>query len=277
MKKILLILLTLLPLNLFGQAKDSVWKHSVVAGLNLTQVGYTDWAQGGENALAWTLGLDGRSTIDWTTWNFDNSYKFAFGQTRLGSQGLRKTDDKIDLASILTYKMGTYINPYIGATFKSQFATGYIYDNLGKDSAVSKFFDPGYFTESFGAGYQPVPEVKTRLGLALREIFTNTYTQYTDDPATPEIEKTKIDGGIEFVTDVNWQVMENLLFTSKFEMFAPMKQLDVVVVRGDNTLNAKVNKYVIVSFNVQLINEKAITPRTQLKEALSMGLTYSIY
>ena len=277
MKSLLLLLFVVASVNLFGQTQDSVWKHSVVAGLNLTQVGFTDWAQGGENALAWTLGLDGRSSIDATLWNWDNAYKFAFGQTRLSSQGLRKTDDKNDLSSVLTYKMGTYINPYASATFKSQFATGFKYDDLGNAAALSKFFDPGYFTQSAGFGYQPVPEAKVRLGVALREIFTSTYTQYTDDPSTKDIETRKTDGGLEFVTDVNWPLMENILFTSKIEMFDPFKTLDVIVVRGDNTIAARVNKYVVVSFNVQFINEKEITPRTQLKEALSMGLTYSLF
>jgi hypothetical protein len=273
----MLSVLLLLSANLYGQTQDSVWKHSMVAGLNLTQVGFTDWAQGGENALAWTVGLEGRSTMDETKWNLDNNYKLAFGQARLSSQGLRKTDDKIDLSSVYTYKLGTYINPYAGASFKSQFAIGNMYDALGNETPVSKFFDPAYFMESFGVGYQPITEVKTRLGLALREIITSTYTQYTDDPATPEIEKTKTEGGFEFVTDVKWDMMENILFTSKFEMFAPMKQLDVIVVRGDNTLAAKVNKYIVVSFNLQLINERAITPKTQIKESIAMGLTYSIF
>jgi hypothetical protein len=51
-KKIFLFVLILLSANLYGQTQDSVWKHSMVAGLNLSQVGFTDWAQGGENALA---------------------------------------------------------------------------------------------------------------------------------------------------------------------------------------------------------------------------------
>ncbi len=66
------------------------------------------------------------------SWN--NTYKFAFGQTRLGDQGVRKTDDKIDLETVLTYKLGTMINPYFGATFKSQFASGYPYG--GFEAAV---------------------------------------------------------------------------------------------------------------------------------------------
>ncbi len=44
------------------------WKHSVVSGLNLTQVSVKDWAQGGEDALAWTVRLYGLSKLEDTSY-----------------------------------------------------------------------------------------------------------------------------------------------------------------------------------------------------------------
>ena len=258
------------------KAPDYGWKHTLVSGLNLTQVAFTDWAQGGENALAWALTLEGKSVNDLERSNWSNSYKFAFGQARLGGLGLRKTDDKIDLETIFTYKLGTYINPYAAATLKSQFAQGYKYDAAGNKTPVSKFFDPGYLTQSVGAVYQPMPEIKTRFGAALREIFTSEFTGYADDPTTSTIEKTRVDGGLESVTGVEWKMDGNILFTSKLELFAPFKTIDEIVVRNDNTIAASVNKYITVNLNVQLINEKQISPRTQIKETLAIGLTYRL-
>jgi hypothetical protein len=253
------------------------WKHSMVAGLTLTQVAFTDWAQGGENALSYTLSSDGKSIDDESTSNWTNTYKFAFGQTRLGDQGLRKTDDFIDLSTVFTYKLGSFINPYAAATMKTQFAKGYIYNAAGNDSAISKFFDPAFLTQSVGAGYQPIKEVKTRLGLGLREVITNTFNTYTNDPTTPETEKTTVDGGIESVTNIEWQWEENILFTFQIELFAPLKTLNEVVVRNSNNITAKVNKYVTAILSVQLINEKRITPRTQVKETIALGLSYTIF
>src|SRR5690349_6276412 len=93
------------------------WKHTLVSGLTLTQIAYTDWAQGGDNALAYAMGIEGKSADDELNTNWTTSYKLGFGQARLGGKGLRKTEDKIDLETILTYKLGTYINPYTAATF----------------------------------------------------------------------------------------------------------------------------------------------------------------
>jgi hypothetical protein len=253
------------------------WKHTVVAGLTMTQVSYTDWTQGGENALAYTITIDGKSEQDLVKTNWSNSYKLAYGQARLGSKGLRKTDDKIDLESVLTYKIATYVNPYISATFKSQFDDGFKYDDVANSKVqTSSSLDPIYMTQAAGFGYEPITQVKTRLGMALREVLSKKFA-YADDPKTTDkIETSKVEGGLESVTDVEWKLDDNLLFTSKLELFAPFNSIDVVVVRMDNTIAAKVNKYISVGLNVQLINDQSVTPRTQVKEALAMGLTYTI-
>jgi hypothetical protein len=253
---------------------SSSWTHKLVGAVNVTQVALKDWAQGGEDALAWTLSLDGGSDYTQGKIDWQNSYKFAFGQTKLGDQGIRKTDDKIDLQSTLTYKMGTYVNPFIGATLKSQFAKGYAYGDAGK-TPLSQLFDPAYMTQSAGIGYQPITEAKTRLGLALREIITRDFNGFSDDLATLKIEKSKIDGGLESITEAEWEVVENILLSSKLELFAPFSDLDQTSLRNDSTVSMKVNKYVTVNFNVQIVDDETASAKTQLKEALSVGLSYS--
>jgi hypothetical protein len=300
MKWMLIFLFTVATINLYAQdskedaerekkfrdkaaqaGKDTSkaygWTQNIVTGVNLTQVSFKDWAQGGENALAYTLWLKGSAIQDMEMTNWTNAYRFAFGQTRLGNQGLRKTDDEIYFESLLIYKFGLYINPYAAATLRTQFAKGFMFDNLGNSTEVSKFFDPGYLTQSLGVAYKPVPEITTRFGVGLREVITSQFSSfYTDDPATPEVEKTKIDGGLESVTNVEWKFAENMAFSSNLELFDPFKSLDHILVRSDNAISAKVNKYVTVNFTVQLINDVRVSPLTQIKEGLAIGLSYTL-
>ncbi len=280
MKRIFFILLTLCSFG-FAQSdsttQPSEWKHSLVAGLLLTQMSYTDWAQGGENALAYTLTIDGKSVRDVENTNWSNTYKIAYGQTRLGSKGFRKTDDKLEFESVLTYKLGTYVNPYASATFKSQFADGFKYDDVaGTSVKTSAGFDPMYLTQAVGVGYQPIAQVKTRLGAALREVFSGAQGYADDASTTPTIETSKVEGGLESVTDAEWKFEENVLFTTKLEMFSPFNKIDRVIVRSNNTIVAKVSQYISVNLNVQLINDANITARTQVKQSLAMGLTYTL-
>lgn len=255
---------------------DTLWKHTMIISANITQISFTDWAQGGENALAYALFLEGKSTYAVDAIEWVNSYKFGYGQAKLGTQDIRKTDDKIDLESVLTYKMGTYINPFASASLKTQFAEGVLIDAAGRPIPVSNFFDPAYITQTAGVGYQPIPQVKTRLGAALREIITKTYNNYSDDPTTTQVEKTKIDGGLESVTEVGWTVMENIVLNAKLEIFAPLKNFNRMTVRSDNTLSAKVNKYISMNLNVQFINEPEVLARTQIKQTLALGFSYTL-
>jgi hypothetical protein len=258
-------------------ADTSAWKNSLAAGLTATQVSYTDWVQGGENALSWSATIDGKHVYDrgisiWTT-----TYGFAYGTTKLGTQGIRKTDDKIVVATEYKYKMSTYVDPYLSANLKTQFARGYTYDALGNGTAVSDFFDPAFMIQSAGFGYQPTPQVKTRLGAALREVITSTYTNYADDPKTTAVEKTKVEGGVESVTEVEASLDDNLLLRAKLELFSPLKTPEEIIVYSDITLAAKVSKYISANLNVQIVHEKPISPRTQVKQTLALGLSYVIF
>jgi len=272
-------LVPLLGLLAFGaqaqeEAAAPLWTHQLVGGFNLTQVALKDWSGGGDDALAWAVSLNGKSTykkdkIDWVS-----TYKFAFGQTKLGDQAIRKTNDKIDLETTMTYKMGVYVNPYVASTVKSQFAKGYNYADIGK-IPVSQFFDPAYLTQTAGFGYEPIEQVKTRLGVGLREILTRDFNGYADDGDTDKIEKIAIDAGIESVTNAEWQLAENILLTSKLEIFGPLTDLGATTIRSDNNVAFKVNKYVTANFDLQMVQDDAANTKTQVKEALSVGLSYS--
>ncbi len=255
---------------------DTSWKHTMIISANITQVSFTDWAQGGENALVYALFLEGKSTYAVDVIEWMNSYKFGYGQAQLGSQSIRKTDDKIDLESVLAYKIGTYINPFASASLNTQFAEGVMYDATGNATPVSNFFDPAYLMQTVGFGYQPGPDVKTRLGAALRETIAKTFaSKYSDDlTTTSEVEKLRIEFGVESVTEVGWTVMENVVLNAKLGIFAPVKHFNRTSVRSDNTLSAKVNKFLSMNLNVCLINDPQVQARTQIKQTLALGFNY---
>ncbi|MBF8296182.1 MAG: hypothetical protein HW389_2727 [Bacteroidetes bacterium] len=287
MKRTIVVLLVVFAGRAWSQApapqkSDSSkwgWKHSVVSGVTLTQVALKDWAQGGEDALSWTIRLEGKSVLDDTLFTLGNSYKMVFGQARLGSDKTRKTEDRLEMESVFTHKLGAHVNPYVGATLKTQFAIGVTIDATGKETPVSKLFDPGYLTQSAGFGYQPAAVVKTRLGIALREIVTSRYWQHANDPKTPESHRVKVrvDGGFESVTDIDWKLDDNLLFRSKLEIFSPVRKPSDATLRMDNTITATVNKYLVVMLNVFLINDERATTRLQVKEVLSVGFSYALF
>jgi hypothetical protein len=244
------------------------WAESVIAGVNFTQASFSNWVQGGQNALSYTLWFNGSAVQNYERTNWSNTLKLAFGQSRLGGGGLRKTDDEIYFETLLIYKLGMYINPYASATARTQFATGYTYDAVGTGTAVSAFMDPGFFTQSVGAAYTPVAGVKTRIGVAMREVVTSKYNQYSGGA------KSKMWGGGESVTDAEWDFAKNMKLNSRLELFVPFTPASDLFVRFDNSIAAKVNDYVNASFNVQMVYDGSVSGHMQVKEVLAIGLSY---
>ena len=257
--------------------KQYGWTPGAVTGINLTQASFKDWAAGGENSLAynaWSI-LQAVHLAERTEWI--NNVKLTFGQARLGDKELRKTDDEIYFESLFIYRLAVVVNPYAAVTVRTQFAPGYIYPDNAPRQQTSAFFDPGYLMQSVGVAFAISPILTTRLGVGVKEVVTSKFSApYADDPSTAEVEKVKVQGGLESVSEVNYPFMENMLFTSRLELFAPFKTMDQIFVRWDNLLTAKVNKLIDVNFNLQLVQDVTVTPRTQVKEMLSIGVNYTL-
>jgi len=261
----------LTPVDTFG------WKQKLQAMLTLTQASYSNWVQGGDDALAYTGTLDGKTIDNERMTNWTTAYHFAFGKTSLDGGGARKTDDIIDFSSVYSYKLDSLLNPYISATLLTQFAPGYTYDDSGRATEVSKFFDPGYMTQGAGMGFWPFPGVKERLGVAMREIVTSQFTQYANVAGGLQTQKVSIKGGLQSTTELTWKIDDNVLFNAKLALFDPFSTLTQIVVYSDNTITAKVSKYISVGFSLDIINERDITPRTQIKEGLGLNLSYDVF
>ena len=245
------------------------WNLASVANLNLTQASFTDWAPGGENSLAFTAGLTGGATHVAQDIRWANYLNLRFGQSRLG-------DDEIYLESLVLWMVWETVHPYVSATFRTQFAPGYTYPDAAPKVEVSNFFDPAYLTQSAGLAWEPSSLFTTRLGVGAREVFTSKHPEYADDPKTADIEKTRIWGGLESVSMLKWEFAENMAFISRLELFAPFDAIDRVVLRSDNFLTAKVNEYVNVGINAQFVNDVNVSPYTQVKQTLSLGVSYTL-
>ena len=279
MKISMVLIFTLLStLTVFGQETEKKkpvygWKKEMVGNLNFTQNKFDNWSQGGEDAWSWQLDINAKFENDQERFNWSNTGKFSFGQSKIGNADSRKSADEIKLESVYTYKFGKEINPYVAVTGRTQISRGYKYTDTSK-VAISNFLDPGYFTQSAGVGYKPNEIIKTRIGAALKQTVADKYP-FADDPATKRVENSRVEFGAESVTDLAYKVSENIIFKSKLEMFSNFEAINEVDVNWDNLISAKVSEYINVSFNLNLFYDRDISLSRQLKQTLAVGLTYS--
>lgn len=273
-----LIFVATVPKVIIAQEKTAPqygWSEQMVAALNLNQVTFSNWTQGGENTVSWQIILDSKATrkaprFDWVT-----TGTFTFGKTKLGDSEFRKSVDEIKIESVWTYKAGLDVNPYVAVTALTQFTAGYQYGDTSR-TQISDFLDPAYFTQSLGLGYEPITDFKTRLGFAMKETITRRFPKpYADDPATPTIEKTRVEAGMTATLDFQRKLNQIVKLTSKADLFSNLGSIQEVDVNWDTLITAQISKWMHVNFNLKLIYDRNVSRSRQIKQALAVGISYS--
>jgi len=270
------------------EEKPIGWINTMVGGLNFTQSSFSNWAQGGENNWTSQLDINGAAEYNQEKYNWLNTLKIQYGVQEVEDIGNRKTVDEIRLESVGTYKISKYVNPYASFRAESQFSPGFEYSEDGTGLRVSKAFNPLKLTESFGVGYQPTDNFKTRLGLAFKQTLTGEdrfALIYTDSDPSDGIDRTLSEFGFESITDYQRKVLDNVLFVTKLELFSTFNDIDIegvslvdqIDVRWDNTLSSQISKYLAVSFNAQMLYDRNVSAKRQLKQVLAAGLTYTFF
>lgn len=253
------------------------WMPTAVIGVNISQIAFSNWKKGGDNSLTWTAFGDFNLLYKSDNWSTYNQLKLEYGQTKIGSDDFKTNDNELYLENVISYIAGWNVDPYFGNLFRTQLAAGFNYDKEPYQQ-TSDFFDPAYITQSIGFLYDPSPAFKTRLGVAIEEVFTNHYRQYTDDAETEyEMETFRFSSGMESVTDLDLKIDENLVYKSKLRLYTRFESLDIWDVRWDNTIIASINSFVNVKLTYQLLYEHESLPKTQMKEALQLGVAYKFY
>ena len=180
--------------------------------------------------------------------------------------------------SVLTRLLGKFLNPYASFTFRSQFASGFIYDGDSK-TKVSAFWDPAYFNESLGVGYttqeNETISFESILGAGFKQTITKNFTKYTDNPETPGIEKTRSDIGVSWVSELGLKLHENIALLSQLDLFFNLKNKTRTDVFWENLITMTVTKFINVTFNFDVLYDENVSDRRQIRQQLAVGFTYN--
>lgn len=283
MRKFLLCLFVVISFNSFAQEiPDSLlkqgWNMTGVVGLNLSQTAFSNWAQGGTNSLAFAVYTNLGAIYFDHPWKWKNRLNVIYGRTKLEDIGYRTTENDIYFESVGSRDIGWAVDPYVAVTFRSALTKGYDY-KVDPAIQIVDFFDPGFLTEAIGFTYDKNKIITTRLGVAFQQTFADKFAAiYTDDPETPnEIEDFKFETGIESVTEVKYEFLPKMTYYSFLRLFTRFDALDVWDVRWDNIVTAKVNDFINVNLAVTVLHEISQTRKTQLRQALQLGFSYSLF
>jgi len=266
------------PAQKTEQKPDStlnIWVPSMVASLNISQISFRDWATGGDNSLTWTLTGDFKASRKGEEWNLSSRLKATYGRTKISNNDFRTNNNELYFEIVASLKLGWAVDPYLSNTLRTQLTQGFNY-TVTPYVQIADFFDPGYITQSIGFTFDKLKFAKSRLGLAIQEVFAKTYMSTADASYAASGKTYKSETGIESVSDIEGKLDQNLVLKSSLRLFSRFERFSTWDVRWDNTITAKVNNWLNVNFSYLLVYEEAQIQKTQMKEALQIGIVYTI-
>jgi hypothetical protein len=273
------------------------WKNSLVAGVTFSQSAFSNWTAGGTNSLAWTGSLRGAFLQREPRFDWRHTGNFEYGAVRLEGEGYRKSVDLIELETLYTRKIKAFVEPYASAWLKTQFVTGRNFDAVPDTAsdgdlifpATSDFADPLFLAQSVGVSKTIIApdELRTRGGFTIHETITDVHRGYAiqDDgmeltfdecKRNPACDKTKIEPGLESITEYAKKLAETTALTSRLSLFYAFNQADELDVNWRSDLTIKALEFLSVNFGIELLFDEDVIDRLQTKQVLGIGVSYAL-
>ncbi len=266
----------------------SNWKLKAIYGANGTQSSFVNWNAGGRNNIALLGYVAGSAKYEKGKIKWDNDLGAAIGgmqylDSEIGNE-LQKTDDRLELATNLGYKLKEHYYLSMLGSFRTQFIDGLDADGF----KTSTFMAPGYVNLSLGIDYTPNDNFSVFLSpLASKMTFVN-------DPMLSAVgsfgvaagESFRGEFGAYFKMKYNKELFTNIEMKSKLELFSNyIENPENIDVNAEILFSFKVNNWFSASLLWNLIYDDDIDirdvngnvgPRTQFKSVLGLGISYTM-
>jgi len=268
----------------------SNWKLKSLYSLSGTQSSFVNWNAGGRNNISLIGNVTASADYNKDKWNWSSDATLAFGGIKYLDDAdgvdLQKTEDKIDLSSIVGMRISKRFLISINAGFKTQFADGFTYPN---DSiAVSKFMAPGYLNLALGTDY-----IKDANFSVFGSPFAAKTTFVMDDSLSQlgafgveKGEQIRHEFGAFIKLKWNAKLMKNINMKSKIELFSNyLNNPENIDVNAELVFVFRVNSLFSATAQWNLVYDDDINirdrngnfgPRTQFKSVLGIGISYKL-
>ncbi len=295
MKFKILQLLTLLFISapLFSQDEiESKWKNSGNAVFLVNQSSFSNWTSGGQSSISGTLKIDYNFNYADNGWDWDTKLISNFGLNKIsGSEFLKKTDDKIEVNSVLGKKFN---NDIIGKwsyssffNFQTQFAKGY---RFGKDSngnpsrtEKSRFFSPATLQLGVGLYWKKSKDFWVNVApmtgklILVNRFFTENLSETQTYFGVKKGGNSRFELGASIRAYHKSEIFENVLLENRLSLYSDYldrpQNIDF-----DCTFNfvMKVNQYISTNLIFQFVYDDNDIKRVQVREVLGLGLNIDL-
>ncbi|MEE1897226.1 DUF3078 domain-containing protein [Flavobacterium rakeshii] len=259
------------------------WTKKGNASLLFNQSTFDNWIAGGENNISGSVGINYDINYKKGSWTWDNKFIGAYGLVRTkNSSFTKKTDDKIEINSVLG-KQATerwYYSAFLN--FKTQFAKGYKYgtDENGAEirDEYTNFMSPGYLLFGPGMLYKKDDNFKINLSPATSKITFVDKNFTLPDAAyfgVDEGKSIRYELGFNASAYYKVEVWENVSFENILNLYSNYLE-DPQNVDLDYQLNIvmKINRYLTTNLSFQTIYDDNAYRGFQIRQVFGVAVNY---
>lgn len=307
MKKFILLTM-LLPLSAILQAQDAEkdlikktqdaaktiddtipngWKSKGKLTFLFNQASFNNWIAGGENSFSGNLGVDYKIDYKKDSFTWENRIIASYGLLQTQSASFeKKTDDQLELNSIVAKKTEGYWYYSFLANFRTQFTEGYVYSKDENGAEIreknTNFMSPGYLL--FGPGMYWKRNENFKINLApLTSKFTFVDSFYTSVPGYVDGDYFGVDAnqsmlyqlGFNATANYKFTIMENVTAENVLNLYSNyLEKPQNIDINYSLIVVMKINKILSANFNFQAIYDDDAFSGFQTKEVFGVGLNY---
>ncbi|WP_288764018.1 DUF3078 domain-containing protein [uncultured Weeksella sp.] len=253
------------------------WVINGTNSLQINQNTFSNWMPGGENSVSAAAKIDYELSYRKQKHLWDNRILLEYGFIDNKTNGTRKTADNINITSSYGYLFKDDWYLIASVNLRSQFTEGYDYNATPKKK-LSNFMAPGYLTVGVGANYIPKPNFQISIHpITSRTTFVLDKTLQKKDNfgLKEEGDVAYFEMGAYVGARYKFKLFENVHYDNNIALFSNYsdKPLNIDVVYTGN-LDMKINNFLSTQLSVNLIYDEDQIKKTQLKQALGVGLVY---
>ena len=281
-KKIVLGFLILLTSLVYSQEQqqDTIpvpkWKiHGRVAFI-FNQSSFSNWASGGENTVAGNININYDFNYKQGNINWDSRIISGYGLSYLGAQGYRKTNDRLEVNSLLGVKTGNYwFLSFIG-NFRTQYANGFDYSKKPK-AVVSGFFSPAYLTFGPGMLWKKSDNLSINIAPATAR-YTFVSNSFSGQFGVAEGKNAAFSLGFNLSSYYKLQLMENIEMENIITLYSDyLSNVRNVDLDYQTNIRFKVNKNIKMHITFHTIIDDNASSRIQFRQLFGLGVNYSFH
>ena len=279
---------------MFSQSNDipEKWKNSGNALFLVNQSSFSNWTSGGQSSISGTLKIDYNFNYSDNGWDWDTKVISNFGLNKIsGSDFLKKTDDRIEINSVLGKKFN---NDIIGRwsyssffNFQTQFAKGY---RFGRDAngnpnrtEKSRFFSPATLQLGVGMYWKKSKDLWVNVApmtgklILVNRRFTENLSENQTYFGVKKGGNSRFELGASVRSYYKSEIFENVTMENRLSLYSDYldrpQNIDF-----DCTFNfiMKVNQYVSTNLIFQFVYDDNEIKRVQVREVLGVGLNIDL-